>query len=89
LVPWVETHGYPPGSLRDLEKPTRAEHQGKARGKLKAEMKRKRLRIEDCGLKRKKNGARAFLPVSFFNDVPRPCAPPELPRAPDPRRDIR
>jgi len=90
LEPWVETHGcYPPGSLRDLEKPTRAEHQGKAREKLKAEMKRKRLRIVDCGLKRKKNGARAFLPVSFFNDVPRPCAPPELPRAPDTRRDIR
>jgi hypothetical protein len=50
LEPWVETHGYPPGSLRDLEKPTRTEHQGKAREKLKAEMKRKRLRIEDCGL---------------------------------------
>jgi hypothetical protein len=50
LEPWVETHGYPPGSLRDLEKPTRAEHQGKAREKLKAEMKRKRLRIVDCGL---------------------------------------
>ena len=37
----------------------------------------------DCGLKGKKNGARAFLPVSFFNDVPRPCAPPELPLTPD------
>jgi hypothetical protein len=51
LVPWVETHGYPPGSLRDLEKPTRTEHQGKAREKLKAEMKRKRLWIVDCGLR--------------------------------------
>jgi hypothetical protein len=32
LEPWVETHGcYPPGSLRDLEKPTRTEHQARNR----------------------------------------------------------
>jgi hypothetical protein len=31
LEPWVETHGYPPESLRDLEKPTRAEHQARNR----------------------------------------------------------
>jgi hypothetical protein len=31
LEPWVETHGYPPGSLRDLGKPTRAEHQARNR----------------------------------------------------------
>jgi hypothetical protein len=27
LEPWVETHGYPQGSLRDRESPTRAIHQ--------------------------------------------------------------
>jgi hypothetical protein len=31
LEPWVETHGYPPGSLRDLGKPTRAEHEARNR----------------------------------------------------------